>query len=503
MLKKSAISIFLIMLFSAQAMAEEKQKTIDLSMQETIAIALKNNLDLKISSYTPELKMLDLQKIYDEFGISVGFRPNLQNNLRPTSNSFISGGAVLNEFNQSYDFYANKKFMSNGELTLNFQNSVSNTNSTRVDLNPAITPRLSLNFDQPLLRNAFNGYRRVEIGKNESEASELRLKSQALELVNQVQQAYWNLVLNREKLKVLENSLKLAKDLLEINQEKEKAGLISKMDVLATEASIASKEEGLLQGKKALEESQDSLKKLLNPDSDALDWYITVNPTENTVITKLNPDFEKSYQTSLEKRPDYQAALIDSKSLEIQKNIASQNRLPELSLNGSAGITSLDKDYLNSLQSLLTFKNYSWNLGLNVAIPVVGNVYETEYKQSLINQKKQQDIIKNLQQQITNDLRNSIRNIQINARRVDANRISQELVREQVKAETEKLGLGLSTNFQVLQFQEDLQEASLNEVNARIDYLKSLNNFSRVKGTNLEENNIIWDTTLPGSELKE
>src|SRR5690606_5673853 len=97
------------------------------------------------------------------------------------------------------------------------------------------------------------------------------------------------------------------------------------------------------------------------------------------------------------------------------------------------------------LQSLFSFKNYSWNLGLNIAIPVVGNVYETEYKQSLLNQQRQKDVITNFKQVITNDLRNSIRDIQINAKRVEANQISKSLVSEQVKAETEKLNLGLST----------------------------------------------------------
>ena len=74
-------------------MAVEPQKVVNLSIQEAIEFALKNNLDLKIESFTPEIRQLDLQKIYDEFGFVVGFKPNLSNNVRATSNSFLTGAA--------------------------------------------------------------------------------------------------------------------------------------------------------------------------------------------------------------------------------------------------------------------------------------------------------------------------------------------------------------------------------------------------------------------------
>src|SRR5690606_33206784 len=123
---------------------------------------------------------------------------------------------------------------------------------------------------------AFNGYKRVAIGENQTVVANLRLKDTAIDIVRRTQEAYWDLVLNRERLIVRENSLELARELLEINREKEKAGFISRLDVLSTEANIAAKEEGLLQGQRALAQSEDALKKLLNPDSTFVSW--------NTVI---------------------------------------------------------------------------------------------------------------------------------------------------------------------------------------------------------------------------
>lgn len=477
----------------APGYSDTNKKAVNLSIEECVEIALKNNLDLKIERFNPESKQLDLQRIYDEFGFLVGFKPSLQNNVSLTSNSFLTGNTVSRVFNQSYDLYASQNLMTNGALTLDFQNVINNTNSTRVDINPAISPSLTLSFTQPVLRNALNGFRRVSMGKNDTLASNLRLKAKAIDIVSQTRTAYWNLVLSRENLKVLESSLNLTRDLLKINKEKEKAGVIAKLEVLSTEAAIAASEESLLQGKRNLGQSEDALKKLLNPSGSDIDWDITINTPDIPEIKKVDISFSESFNRSLNNRPDYQAILADKNSINIQAEIANQNRLPDLTFNGSVGLNSLDKDYFNALGKLFSLQTYSWNIGLNLAIPVIGNVYEIDYKQALLNKKKQDVTIDNFKQALINQVRNSIRNVEINEERVEANKLSKKLMNEQVKAETEKFNLGMSTNYQVMLLQRDLQSASLNEVNARVDYLKSLDDLSMVEGVSLEKNKIIWD----------
>ncbi|MBC7473902.1 MAG: TolC family protein [Candidatus Sericytochromatia bacterium] len=490
MLKK--ILVLTAILFTTNLPVRAEEKPIHLSLQDCLDLALKNNLDLKIERYNPETAKIELNRIYDEFGLIIGFKPSIQNSVSSSSNSFISGSNVLKDFSQSYDLYATKKLLTNGQASIQFQNGIDNTNSTRVDLNPAITPKFSLNFQQPILRNAFNGYRRISIAKNDNLNANLRLKSKAIDLVGQVQQAYWNIVLNKERLKVLEDSLSLNKELLRINIEKEKAGFLAKVDLLTTESSIASKEEGLLQGRKALEDSEDILKKLLNPNS-TFNWDMSIKTDKIPEIKAMSTDFNDSYNISLANRPDYQSSLIDNQSLMVQTEIAKQNKLPDLTFNGSAGLNGLDSNYFSALGKLFSFNAYFLSIGLNFEIPVIGNVYDDDYQKSLLNQEKQKLTIQNYQQRLISEVRNSIRSLNTNQKRIVANKKTIQLTSEQVKAETEKLNLGLSTNYQVLQFQNDLQNANLNELNSRIDYLKSLDALSQVEGINLEKNNLIWD----------
>jgi len=490
-LKKRILKIITFLLICPAVKAEERAEPEKLSLQKCIDLVLKNNPEIKLEYFNPQLKELDLKKISDEFGLSIGFRPGVQNSIRPVANSFIAGGAVLREFNQNYDFFVRKKLFSNGEVSIDFQNDFLNTNSTRVDLNPAITPRLNLSFNQPLLKNAMNGFRRIGIGKTENELAELKLKNVVIETINKVQNAYWEVFLNREKINILKENFNLGKQLIEINQEKQKKGLISEIEVLNTEATLMLREEYLLQGQKKLQESEDRLKMLLGNN---FGWEQKLLLTDSPDYLKPETDYQKSFENALKYRPDYLTLLSERKNLFLQSEIAAQNRLPDLTLNGGFGLTTLNNNYLTALSKIFSLETYSWNLALNLELPVSGNIAETEYNQTEVRKERHESLIKNFQQNLAGELRNSFRNLEIAEKRIKSAEIAKKLLNEQLKAETEKFRLGMSTNFQVLQLQNNLQEAALNELNARIDYLNAKNLLFRAEGTLLEKNKIVWET---------
>lgn len=485
----SLIGIFLS--FNVNNANAEQQNNLNLSLQDSLEMAITRNLDLQVESYNPQIQELETQKIRDGFNFVFGFGPQLRNSIQPTSNSFISGGATLEQFIQNYNFYLRKRFASGGDLSLSFDNSVNSTNSTRVDFNPTFNPGLSLNFNHPILRNAFNGTRRIVIGENQNEIAVVNLKARIIDTINQTKQAYWDAVAAKMRVDVLEGSLKLSEQLLKDNQERLKAGFASKIDILNAETTIATRQESLYQAKKTLGDAQDNLKRLINPDEKYFaNWQFNINPTDLPKYDKKVFITEEVYQKALEKRPDMKVSLLNSDNLNVQKDISEQNRLPVLDLTSSVGLQTVDRTYLASLGQLLTFKGYFWNIGLNFEIPIQGNIGETEYRQAILNENKQKVVIESLKQKIYNEVRNNIRNLETNKQRITANSTAKKLAEEQLKAEAEKLKSGFSTSFQVLQYQRDLEQAGLNEVNAVIDYIKSLSNLEQVTGTSIEENNL-------------
>lgn len=479
-----------------------------LSLQESIQQALRANPALQAQRLQPQISAWALEQTRAQYGLVAGADTRVNQNVSPSNTSFIEGAAILNQIRQNYNLYLEQQLASGGSLRLGFDNGILNTNSTRADLNPAITPRLSLDVSHPLLRNTFNGLRQIEISSNNQLAASWNFKNQAIQTVAEVQDAYWSLVLFRERLRVQEQSLGILENLLQMNQEKEKAGFMSRIDVLQTEATIASRKASLLDARRNLENTEDRLKQLLNPGQQApaspqppadatqqnlrLAWDSELVPTDQPVFTAHPVSVDSSYQTALEKRPDYQAEKLELANRFIQQDISGQNRLPALNFQGSSGLESLNDNYGTAVGQLFSFQTYFWSLGLNFEIPVVGNPYEAAYQQAQLQREQQESRLSDLRQQMLRELRQAVRNVEMSAQQVEATRLAKQLAEEQLKAQTEILNLGLTTNFQVLQFQSDFESASLSEVNAIVAYIQAVNQLQQSEGTLLEALGVEW-----------
>ena len=91
----------------------------------------------------------------------------------------------------------------------------------------------------------------------------------------------------------------------------------------------------------------------------------------------------------------------------------------------------------------------------------------------------------------TQEVRKAARQIETNSQRVEAARVNVRLQKEKLEAEEKKYENGMSTSFQVLEFQEDLAEAERNHARALIDYNVSLAELDRVTGTLASNRGII------------
>lgn len=472
----------------------QAEEPVTLNLQTCITQALAHNLNLKLERYNPQLRQLDVANTQATFGLTAGAESSVNQALKPATASFIEGASILRQNGQSYNFFIKQNLATGGNIQLRFENSISDSNSTRVDLNPAITPRLLLNVQQPLLRNAWNGFRQLQLAENNHLAARFTLKARAMDTVTDVQQAYWDLVLYHERFKVWEESYKITQTLLQMNQEKEKAGFMSRIDLLQTEARLASLDGNIQEAQRQLQNGEDRLKRLLNPEqNNHVRWQQRIQVQDKPAFTPVTGTFAASLAMAQKQRPDLQALQLTLSNALIQQEIAAQNQQIELNLRGNAGLESLANYYPGALSQLFSFQTYFVGLGLSLEMPVIGNTYDIAWQQARVQLERQQTALTLAQQQLVLELRQALRNLDLTAKRVAAAQRARELNAEQLKAQTEKLNLGLATNFQVIQFQNDYQQASLNEIDATIDYINAVNALYKTEGTLLEKNGIVWN----------
>src|SRR5690606_2877105 len=75
---------------------------------------------------------------------------------------------------------------------------------------------------------------------------------------------------------------------------------------------------------------------------------------------------------------------------------------------------------------------------------------------------------------VATQIREYARQVQTNAKRVEATRASRTLAERRLEAEEKKFQAGMTTSFLVFQAQRDLNEARNNELQALLDYNKSV-----------------------------
>jgi outer membrane protein TolC len=106
-----------------------------------------------------------------------------------------------------------------------------------------------------------------------------------------------------------------------------------------------------------------------------------------------------------------------------------------------------------------------------------------ELEQSLLQ-------LKDIEKQIVLEVRDVVRDIESLAKRHEALQAARRYAEMRLEAEEKKMSVGLSTNYFVLQYQEELASTKSQEIRSLIDYNLALARLDKVLGTSLETKNI-------------
>jgi outer membrane protein TolC len=139
-----------------------------------------------------------------------------------------------------------------------------------------------------------------------------------------------------------------------------------------------------------------------------------------------------------------------------------------------------------SISRIFNGDEYNWNVRLTYRVPIGNRAAKAEYARSRLSREQSQVDLDNQEQTVRVEVRRAARAVESGIKRVQAARKNVELQQKKLDAEQKKFDNGMSTSFEVLTFQNDLADAELSEIRARLDYIKALAGIERAKGTLLE-----------------
>jgi outer membrane protein TolC len=137
--------------------------------------------------------------------------------------------------------------------------------------------------------------------------------------------------------------------------------------------------------------------------------------------------------------------------------------------------------YGDATSQAFAFDFPTWRVGVNLSYPILNRSAKAAAASASINKEQTQASYRQLQLNTAVEVRIAGRAVDTNFKRVASTGAARLLAAERLDAEQKKFEAGMSTNFLVTQAQRDLTVAEVSELQAILDYRKSVTNFERVQ----------------------
>jgi outer membrane protein len=486
-----------------------------MALQDAIARALQNNLDIEQFRQGVRISEYSLFSIYGFYDLSSAASIGFRNSITPTS-STISGGnsGTLSAKSLFYNFTTNKNFQqTGGNLFVELDNSRNRSSSIFSGLNPTYNSSLTFTYTQPILRNfGIDATRRsIKIAQKSLDISDSQFRQRVIEIINQVQRAYWDLVFAIQNEKIARDSVELARTQLDNNRKMVEAGTLAPIELRSTEAQLETAKGNVIVALQGITTAENALKILLLKDPNDRLWYSELDPTDQPQTSDVAFNLEDSTGLALKNRPELEQMRLLTEQKEVDIKFYKNQLKPQFDFIGQyanvglagtsvtavdvgGGSSNIPPRFLGgvgqSLKNLFTQDFRTWQVGVQLSFPWRNRTAKANLGRSLAEQRqldaRQRQLVENVQV----DVRNALQAVVASKQRYEAAQAAELAAQAQYSGELERYRAGLSTNFVVLQRQIDLSVARGNKVRALTDYNKALADLQRVTGMTLTSNNV-------------
>ncbi|MCK4791284.1 MAG: TolC family protein [Desulfobacteraceae bacterium] len=442
-----------------------KPKVMELTLSEAVFLALRDNYSVK-SAY--------LDRVAQKFSLEV------------TEDIFTPKGSISTGFERSKSDGSDARRWDvtpsvDWKIPTGAQFSFSWANiGNRGESDDLFTATGTATVTQPLLKGAGFDVNMAPIqqARNTEKINILGLRSTLSTTITSVVLAYRNLVLAAKQLEIQRFSLERSKQLIETNRVLIESGRMASQELIQAEADAASREVSLAGAENNLDAANFKLLALL-----ALKKHTRIVPTEPREMPEVELEIGTLQQIAFANRPDFLQAELNMENLHLGKLLADNNRRWQLDL--SASITN-SKSAESFSPSYGGSSSNDWQVGVGMTIPFFDKSRDLAPLQAKIAMEKGELSLLDLRERIEREVLDGVRDVRIKRRQVDLASRALSLAKQKLEIEQVKLNVGRSTNFQVVQFENDLVSMQNQELSAIFEYINALNSLDETLGTALD-----------------
>ena len=470
-------------------------ETVRLTLEDCVRIALEGNQDIIIVSYEPLKSQADVMSAKGDFDPVLAGTFNFDHSTSSASAQIRAFGGITN-------IEANTI---NGQLDINGRTMWGTQYNIGMNLNrdrgtftgffKEYGSQARVSLTQPLLRgfgknaNLF----RIRSAKLSLEISETQVQLQVLNTIGDVVKAYWDLVGTIENLRVREESLANAENLLRINERRVEIGVAAPIEVIQSKAGVATRQSDLITARSAIADAEDVLKQLLNMQDGAFFSSNRIVPIDRPGVQEFEWDEARSMTLAVENRPEIRSAELELETSRYDEKRARNDLLPQVDFGATWTQGGRNFNLRDTLRGVRSRQDTSYNFNLTVGMPLGNRTGRGAHRRARLTVRQSERRVEQAKQTAMLGVRMAARGVLTSEILVESNRQARTFQEANVAAEVQRLQLGVSTSHTVLQIQEDLTLAQTQEVQSIVNFEKSLVDLRVAEGSLLSNMNVVYE----------
>jgi outer membrane protein len=478
-----------------------------LRLQDAVRLALENNSNIRIEETQVEAQKFSLLGAYKPFDPLIQSSANV-NRLSYSGVSQLQGvgetNAALNTLSQTVQTSYTQTFMTGTNIFAGFSGNRSSTNNSFYFLNPYVNSTVTLQFTQPLLRNAgrFANTAPLIIARRVLQQSRASFEAQVNDAILQVVTEYWTVVQARGSFDVEQRSLALAESSYQHDKRALELGALPPLDIYRSQSEVAARRLQAIQSEYVLKQAQEAFRFTIGVDQDpalaALELDLVEKPEPEGEIENVDP--VEVLRKALIARPEIAAANDALANDETSIRLAHNGLKPDLSLTGfyqTNGIGGNQYD-LNtgklisqgglgaSISQMFAFGFPGYGGTLTLNLPIRNRAAKANLGTALVARRHDLYTSQITREEIVRQVKDSVHLLEEAKLTLAAGKESLELARKSLAADQRKYELGAETNFFVLDSQTKLAQSELSLLQTQINYQIARATVDRATGSLLE-----------------
>lgn len=522
-----------------------------LSLKEAITLALENNKDIEVTRQNVRIAEFELQSARGFYEPRFSGQTYYERAKTPVF-SFFGGGPDGSLTTSSFVGNAGLQGrirQTGGTFSVQADSSRGTTNNLFTTVNPTYTTNLRFQFTQPLLRGrTFDQPRRnIEIAKRNLSLTDTQFRQRSIEIITNVQRAYWDLVYALRNLQVQRDGVRDAKQQLDHNKRLVEEGQLAPIDIVASETQVANIEQFVYEALETVTRAENALKNLIAQSRNDSVWSESIVPTDSVDLEAPRTTLPEALALALENRPEIDINDVQRDINAFEQRFNREQTKPQIdlianySLTGAAGTfnsgavnplggTSTTETINSIIQRVNTISSQTnptlppipFVQVVNNTLPgnliggygaALGNLFANRYPtlrigvqfdlplfgdktakanlgRSLVQGEQIRTQRTQIEQNIQVEVRNALQTIRTAEARLRSAAISRENSQRQYESEQRKLDAGQTDVFRVLERQTALIAARSNELRAQTELNKAIADLQRATGNSLKANNV-------------